>query len=139
MTYDYAIVVSPLSDEDGGGFLAVVPDLIGCMSDGETQEEAIANANLAIGDWIETQKRRNLAVPEPGYAAWRARAEREALLKTLKSLSNSVEGFEDRMNELATAISDIEERLDHQEKWRRFEDLVGVPDEIERRAEPRLI
>jgi antitoxin HicB len=139
MTFNYAIVVSPLSDEDGGGFLAVVPDLIGCMSDGETQEEAIANANLAIGDWIETQTKRGLTVPKPGYASWKARTERENLLKMLKSLTNRADSIEDRMNELAAAIADIEERLEHQESWRRFDDLVGFPEEIGRRAEPRLI
>ena len=33
----YAVVIELLSDEDGGGFLAIVPDLLGCMSDGETR------------------------------------------------------------------------------------------------------
>ena len=37
---DYAVMIAPLSAEDGGGFLATVPDLPGCMSDGETPEEA---------------------------------------------------------------------------------------------------
>lgn len=139
MPYDYAIVVTRLADEDGGGFIAVVPDLIGCLSDGETQQEAIANANLAISDWIETQKKRGLQVPEPGYAARKSRAERESLLKTLKSLTNSVDQFEDRVKEIEAAIADIEERLEHHESWRRFDDLMGIPDEIERRSEPRLV
>ncbi|MGH1356548.1 MAG: type II toxin-antitoxin system HicB family antitoxin [Thalassovita sp.] len=33
---DYPIVLVPLCEEDGGGFAAYVPDLPGCMSDGET-------------------------------------------------------------------------------------------------------
>jgi hypothetical protein len=37
----YNVVVEPLSKEDGGGFVATVPDLPGCMSDGETEAEAI--------------------------------------------------------------------------------------------------
>jgi antitoxin HicB len=44
----YPVIVSPLSDEDGGGFLATVPDLPGCMSDGETPAEAIENVRDAI-------------------------------------------------------------------------------------------
>ena len=40
---DYPVIVQPLPAEDGGGFLALVPDLPGCMSDGETPEEALAN------------------------------------------------------------------------------------------------
>lgn len=33
----YMILVDPLSSEEGRGFLAVVPDLPGCMSDGEAR------------------------------------------------------------------------------------------------------
>jgi len=35
---DYPVLIEPLSLEDGGGFLATVPDLPGCMSDGDTAE-----------------------------------------------------------------------------------------------------
>lgn len=34
--YKYPIVIEPLSQEDGGGYVATVPDLPGCMSGGET-------------------------------------------------------------------------------------------------------
>ncbi|WP_306557882.1 type II toxin-antitoxin system HicB family antitoxin [Bradyrhizobium sp. DASA03005] len=30
----YKIIIEPLSEEDGGGIVATVPDLPGCMSDG---------------------------------------------------------------------------------------------------------
>jgi predicted RNase H-like HicB family nuclease len=50
---DYAVLIEPLPDEDGGGFLATVPDLPGCMSDGETREEAARNIEDAIACWIE--------------------------------------------------------------------------------------
>lgn len=49
----YTINVEPLSREDGGGFLAIVPELPGCMSDGETESEAIQNAHDAILCWHE--------------------------------------------------------------------------------------
>ncbi|WP_352404910.1 type II toxin-antitoxin system HicB family antitoxin [Sporanaerobacter acetigenes] len=41
--YNYKIEIMNLSDGDGGGFLAIVPSLPGCMSDGETREEALEN------------------------------------------------------------------------------------------------
>jgi predicted RNase H-like HicB family nuclease len=41
---EYSVIIEPLSDEDGGGFVVVVPDLPGCMSDGETPEEALISA-----------------------------------------------------------------------------------------------
>ena len=44
---DYEIRISALSGEDGGGFVAVVPELPGCMSDGETRQEALANVRDA--------------------------------------------------------------------------------------------
>lgn len=49
----YPVLVSPLSIEDGGGFLATVPDLPGCMSDGDTPQEALSNIQDAIESWIE--------------------------------------------------------------------------------------
>jgi len=49
----YAVTVAPRSEADGGGYLATVPDLPSCMSDGETPEEALANVRDAIEVWIE--------------------------------------------------------------------------------------
>ncbi len=62
---DYAIIVEPLSAEDGGGFVATVPDLPGCMSDGETPQEALANVHDAIRTWIEAAQDLGHKVPEP--------------------------------------------------------------------------
>jgi antitoxin HicB len=49
----YPVVVQPLKDEDGGGFIATVPDSPGCLSDGETPQEALANVDDATKAWIE--------------------------------------------------------------------------------------
>jgi predicted RNase H-like HicB family nuclease len=62
---DYAVVVQPLSEEDGGGFAAIVPDLPGCMSDGETPQEALANAEDAIQAWLEAAAELGHTVPIP--------------------------------------------------------------------------
>jgi predicted RNase H-like HicB family nuclease len=62
---DYAVVVEPLPAEDGGGFVAIVPELPGCMSDGETEFEAIQNAQDAIQCWIEAAQETNRPIPEP--------------------------------------------------------------------------
>jgi predicted RNase H-like HicB family nuclease len=61
----YPVIVQPLSPEDGGGFLATVPDLPGCVSDGETPEEALANVQDAIAAWIEAAQDLGDKVPEP--------------------------------------------------------------------------
>ncbi|MBS7698679.1 MULTISPECIES: type II toxin-antitoxin system HicB family antitoxin [unclassified Chelatococcus] len=62
---EYPVVVEPLSAEDGGGFAAIVPDLPGCMSDGETPEEAIVNVQDAILTWIEAARGMGRPIPRP--------------------------------------------------------------------------
>lgn len=62
---EYAVLLSPLPQADGGGFLATVPDLPGCMSDGETPEEALANVQDAIECWIGAAIDHGRTVPTP--------------------------------------------------------------------------
>ncbi len=65
---DYAVVIEPLSAEDGGGFLATVPDLPGCASDGDTREEAARNVEDAIACWLEEARALGRAISEPRAA-----------------------------------------------------------------------
>lgn len=46
-------------------FVVEVPELAGCKADGETYEEAIVNAKLVIGDWIETAISLGREIPKP--------------------------------------------------------------------------
>jgi len=62
---EYPIVVEPLAAEDGGGFAALVPDLPGCMSDGESPEEAISNVRDAIRTWLDTARETGRTIPAP--------------------------------------------------------------------------
>jgi antitoxin HicB len=62
---DYPVLVERLSDDDGGGFVAYAIDLPGCMSDGETQEEAIENLRDAIVSWAEQANALGREVPKP--------------------------------------------------------------------------
>lgn len=63
--YNYKIEIIKLSEEDGGGFLAAVPKLPGCMSDGDTPDQALRNIQDAIKCWIETAKELGRKIPEP--------------------------------------------------------------------------
>lgn len=63
--YKYSVVVETLSAEDGGGFVATVPDLLGCMSDGETPEDALINVQDAIAAWIEAANDLGHKIPKP--------------------------------------------------------------------------
>ena len=46
-------------------FIVEVPELSGCKADGETYEEAIANAKLVIHDWMDTAKASGREIPKP--------------------------------------------------------------------------
>lgn len=61
----YEIVIDPLPEEDGGGFVATVSELPGCMSDGETQEDALASVKDAMVAWIATAQKMGREIPAP--------------------------------------------------------------------------
>jgi predicted RNase H-like HicB family nuclease len=46
-------------------FIAEVPELPGCMADGATYQEAVANAEVVIREWIETAEELGRSIPEP--------------------------------------------------------------------------
>lgn len=46
-------------------FLATCPQLEGCMSHGETREDALCNVAAAIGEWLESAKQMDWTVPVP--------------------------------------------------------------------------
>ena len=50
----YPMYIKPCSPEDGGGFIAEVIDLPGCIADGETIEEAIIASRDAVKSWLKT-------------------------------------------------------------------------------------
>lgn len=62
---DYEVDIKPLSVDDGGGFVAVAPELPGCRSDGETPQDALTNAYDAIACWIEAAEEAGRPVPAP--------------------------------------------------------------------------
>ena len=52
------------SQEDGA-FVVEVPELPGCMADGRTYQEAVANAEMIIREWIETARELDRPIPSP--------------------------------------------------------------------------
>lgn len=61
----YSLSIIQLNEEDGGGWLIEVPELPGCMSDGETIEEALRNIDEAISEWIDTARSLGRPIPQP--------------------------------------------------------------------------
>lgn len=46
-------------------FIAEVPELPGCMSDGKTYQQALKNLEGVIQEWIETAQELGRPIPEP--------------------------------------------------------------------------
>lgn len=51
-------------DVEDGGWIAEVPSLPGCISDGETKTEALENIRDAIGIWIEGAESIGMTIPQ---------------------------------------------------------------------------
>jgi predicted RNase H-like HicB family nuclease len=50
------------SNEDEA-FIAEVPELPGCAADGVTRQQALANAETAIAEWVETARELGRPIP----------------------------------------------------------------------------
>lgn len=50
---EYSVIIQSFKREDGGGFVAIAPNLPDCMSDDETPEGALHYLQDAIAAWIE--------------------------------------------------------------------------------------
>ena len=58
----YTVILTP--DIDEGGYTVRVPALPGCNTQGDTREEALANAREAIEGYLETLKELGRPIPE---------------------------------------------------------------------------
>jgi predicted RNase H-like HicB family nuclease len=59
----YEIILYWSSEDDA--FIAEVPELAGCAADGASRQEALANAEVVIAEWLETARELGRPVPEP--------------------------------------------------------------------------
>ena len=51
--------------EEDDAYIAEVPELPGCASDGKTYQEALANAENVIQEWIKTARELGRSIPAP--------------------------------------------------------------------------
>jgi len=109
MKVKYDIVASPLSDDDGGGYLAFVPDLKGCMSDGDSIVEAVENVQDAITAWIEINEKNGRPIPEPG-------ALREMMVELDNETSGLIDDQSDLIEKQRDLISALAKRVEELEK-----------------------
>jgi predicted RNase H-like HicB family nuclease len=63
LSLPYPILLVP--DPEDGTWYVKVPLLKGCMTDGETPEEALRNLKEAMTGWLEVSLERGHEIPEP--------------------------------------------------------------------------
>ena len=61
----YSLVIE--WEPEGAVFVVTVPELPGCMTHGETYEEAVARAQDAIESWIDVAREDQDIIPPPRY------------------------------------------------------------------------
>ena len=59
----YEVILYWSKEDDA--FLAEVPELPGCMADGKTYQEALANAEVVMQQWVDTARELGRPIPEP--------------------------------------------------------------------------
>lgn len=72
---EYPFTVRRMTEEEGGGYLIEYPDLPGCISDGETPEEAIVHGRDAVKAYLRNCLKHGDPIPKAGAASgqWRQR------------------------------------------------------------------
>jgi predicted RNase H-like HicB family nuclease len=63
MMYKYEVIVY-WSTEDNS-YISEVPELPGCMANGDSYTEALRNVEIVISEWIETAKMLGRDIPQP--------------------------------------------------------------------------
>jgi predicted RNase H-like HicB family nuclease len=63
MTSKYEMII--YWSEQDQSYIVEVPELPGCMADGNSYQEAVLNAEQVINEWIETAKELGRSIPEP--------------------------------------------------------------------------
>ena len=120
----YPMIVMPLSEEEGGGFEALFPDLPGCASDGPTPEAAVAGAMETLRAWRGIHAQRGLPMPAPFTALGAHRRRDEDLIGALRSVANYTEAMGDRIATLEARLESALER--NQDGWMQLIPLIAT-------------
>jgi predicted RNase H-like HicB family nuclease len=59
----YEVIIYWSAEDES--FIALVPELPGCMADGSTYHEALSNVEVVVNEWLETARELGRPIPEP--------------------------------------------------------------------------
>ena len=123
---DYPFTVRPLAKEEGNGYLIEFPDLPGCISDGETPEDAIRNGQDALKGYLLTLKEFGKPALRPGTTSGASGQWRQQFPKSLHArLTARAKAEGVSVNTLVTAM--IAEGLGKREHQRGAIDSPSAP------------
>ncbi len=114
MKHEYSVhIVWSKEDE---AYLAIVPELAGCMADGTTPEEALANIREIAQEWVKTATEKRREIPKPMSFEDCEQAQREFQ----KQLGKHIQ------KEVAEAVQHILDRVLHEGcvPWSRRSSIV---------------
>src|SRR3989338_3840340 len=60
-----------ITRQKDGGFLVEFPDLLGCLTEGNSLKDALSNAQEALNGWLAARCDRYLNIPNPSKKKWR--------------------------------------------------------------------
>ena len=101
----YPFTIRPMTKDEGEGFLIEYPDVLGCMSDGSTPEEAIENGRDALKACLLMELELDRPLPKPGSTATSSGQFRLRVPKGLHAwLTSQAEREAVSLNTLAVAL-----------------------------------
>ena len=89
MKYEYSVLV--IWSKEDEAYLAFVAELPGCIADGPTQEQAIANAREVAQQWVEVATEEKRPVPPPMSSEDREEIERANQIQLREAIQQSIE------------------------------------------------
>lgn len=113
----YSVVVMPLREEDGTGFIALVPELHGCMAVGDTREEAVSEIADAICEWVIEAEALGRAIPVPGHERQQHRQKTDAMRNVIKRQSELINQLRKALDAATQSLTALEAKDEVRFSW----------------------
>ncbi len=99
MSIQYSIQI--VWSQEDGAYVAFPAELPGCIADGQTPEEALANLKVIISEWVETATEEKRQIPKPMSVEDFAREHQKASVAFQKQIQQQIQ------QEVATAVKHL--------------------------------
>ena len=121
MKIEYAVQI--IWSAEDNAYLAITAELPGCIADGKTQEEALANVRIVIEEWIEAAKEEGRDIPKPLNIEQFARLQEQSQANLQKHIEGEVRKVVQRV------LSQLAQQQQAASSWHLRSGLVFDPSE----------